>query len=265
MSVMRMLVVAASLLSVAISGIAIAQEEEAPVRAIGAGISAVAEPYRALEDDLRIIPVPLLFLDGGRFSISGTSASLRLYKNDMVEVAAMGAYRFNGYDADDSPVFEGMEDRNSTLEAGGWVALNLGDVFLTTYLTHDVLDEHGGFQLRGQAAYSWNPHVATNVTPSVGVLFQSEDMSDYYFGVRPDEALTIANFDGGTESFVRNAYAPGETMTPYVSLSIRQALSPKWAVFFSGRYEFLPDEVTESPLIDSDSRAFAGIALGRLF
>ncbi|WP_370337666.1 MipA/OmpV family protein [Parvularcula marina] len=259
----------AGALLAALSGLMISPafaQEETPTRAIGAGVGIVSEPYAELEDDYRLFPVPLLYLDGGRISVSGTSASLMVFKSDRWEAAATAEYRFNGYEADDSPVFEGMDDRSGTLEAGGWIAYNIDEtVYLTGYAVHDVLDEHGGFELRGQAAWSWNPHVATNVTPFLGVAFRSEELSDYYYGVLPGEAMTITNFNGGTGTFVRNAYAPGETLTPYAGISVRQALSSSWAVFFSARHEFLPDEVEDSPLVDDDGRSYAGLALGRLF
>ena len=250
----------------AFCGAAHAQEAEDPIRAIGGGIGIVAEPYMELDDDISFYPVPLLYLDGGRFSITGTTTSARVFKSDRWEVAAMADYRFGGYEADDSPVFVGMEDRNGTLELGGWVAFNIDEeIYLTAYAQQDVLDEHGGFELRGQAAWSINPHPATNITPSVGVSFRSEDLADYYYGVTEDEELLITDFAGSGEDYLRFAYAPGETMTPYIGISVRQALSRNWAVFLSAQHEFLPDEVEDSPIVDGDGRSFGGLTLGRLF
>ena len=247
-------------------GAAMAQDAADPLRAIGGGIGVVSEPYMELDDETSFYPVPLLYLDGGRFSVAGTTASVRLYKNDRWEFAAMADYRFGGYEAEDSPVFVGMEDRNGTLELGGWVAFNIDDqIYLTGYAQQDVLDEHGGFELRAQAAWSINPHRATNITPSVGFAFRSEDLADYYYGVTEDEELLITDFNGTGEDYLRYAYASGETVTPYAGISIRQALSPKWAVFVSARHEFLPDEVEDSPIVDGDGRTVGGVTLGRLF
>lgn len=247
------------------AGVAFAQED-APTSAVGAGVGVIAEPYAELDDDLVYYPVPVLNLFEGRLSLWGTTANVRLYQNENWEVAATGKYRVGGYDADDSPVFVGMEDREATVEAGGKVTYDIDDtIYLSLGATHDVLDEHGGFEVTGQASYALSPWKGAQVTPLVGVAFRSEDMSDYYYGVDDDEALVIADFAGSGEAYDRYAYAPGETMTPYMGISYRQAITRDWAVFLNARHEFLPDEVEDSPLVDDDGRTSAGIALARLF
>ena len=247
------------------AGVAFAQED-APTSAVGAGVGVIAEPYAELDDDLVYYPVPVLNLFEGRLSLWGTTANVRLYQNENWEVAATGKYRVGGYDADDSPVFVGMEDREATVEAGGKVTYDIDDtIYLSLGATHDVLDEHGGFEVTGQAPYALSPWKGAQVTPLVGVAFRSEDMSDYYYGVDDDEALVIADFAGSGEAYDRYAYAPGETMTPYMGISYRQAITRDWAVFLNARHEFLPDEVEDSQLVDDDGRTSAGIALARLF
>ncbi|WP_158305838.1 MipA/OmpV family protein [Parvularcula bermudensis] len=233
-----------------------------PRNAVGLGIGAVMEAYRDLDEDTRILPTPVLRLDGRRFSVSGTSASYSLLKGEKWEAAATLDYRFQGYDAEDSPIFQGMDDRDSTLEGGGWYSYKIGPAILTAYALTDLFDRHGGYELRGVAAYKVVDNRATKVTPYLGLSFQSEDLANYYYGVEADEAATLV-IDG--ESVTRAQYVPGETLTPFVGITARQALSRKWAIAATGRYEFLPDEVVDSPLTDADSRAFFALALARLF
>lgn len=257
------------LLALFLSGLtvsAIAQDKKKQHLVIGGGIGVINEPYAGLEDEGKLIPAPVLQLQGGKFSVTGTSANYSFIQSDRWEIATSVQYLFAGYEESDSPFFEGMDDRNGTVEAGGWLSYNIDSrIYLTAYAYHDLLDEHGGYEFRGQAAYSWNPHIATNVTPVVGVAFRSEELTDHYYGVEASEARTIPNFNGGADPFIRSAYAPGETVTPYVGVRMRQALSYEWAVFFSARQAFLPGEIKDSPIVDGEGRSYAGIALGRIF
>lgn len=246
--------------------VAYAQEDRGATLIAGGGIGANFEPYLALEDSATLVPVPVLAYQGKRFSFSGKSLSVRAAQFGKVEFSGLLDYRFQGYDADDSPALAGMDDRDGTLEAGVRADLDLGgQVDLSAQVMFDVLGNHGGYEVRGTASYTIGEGPATRVTPFVGVVLRSEDLANYYYGVDADEASIITDPALGAAPFNRFAYAPGETLSPVIGVSVRQALSPKWLVFGNASHEFLPAEVTDSPIVDSDSRTSVGIALARVF
>lgn len=251
---------------------AFAQEaggDDGGLRGIGIGVIVQTQPYLE-NDDTRVNVIPSLAYDKGRIWISGKQLGLILTDPDSDgpwELSALLDYRFQGYNADESPVFEGMEDRDGTLEAGAVLTYDMGAARILTQGRVDVLDGHGGFDLLAQAEYDWMPAQYTQIKPYIGISFRSEDHVDYYYGVREDEALVINNFAGGVDTFDRQAYAPGETVNPFIGIVARQALSRHLVVGIFAQHDFFPTEITDSPIIDPDvdGQTTVGIQFGKPF
>jgi outer membrane protein len=275
---MKSITVLSAALGLGMGGVAAAQQDEAPALVLGAGLGANFEPYAALDDAARLIPIPLVSYTRGRLSFSGKQLAVNVFETGPWQVAGILDYRFQGFEEGDSPVFAGMDDREGTLEAGGRVAYDMGPVTLRTQALFDTLGRHGGFEVEGTATYEWRRGRATSVSPYLGIVYQSEDFNDYYYGVRDDEAAAFADVDF-TDSgiYTRNAYAPGESINPFTGITVRQALSEQWIVFVTGNYTFLPDELKDSPLVQGDPelgsgdldgkayRASLGFAIARVF
>ena len=90
--------------------------------------------------------------------------------------------------------------------------------------------------------------------PGVSVAWQSEDMVDYYYGVRPGEALVG-----------RPAYSPGSAIIPEVSLLATHPVGERWEFFARAGHAWLPSEITNSPLVDQDGRLSVIVGLGYTF
>jgi len=115
---------------------------------------------------------------------------------------------------------------------------------------HDVSQTHEGFEISADYSYRWT-RGRFSVSPTIGLAYKSDDLSNYYWGVHPKEAgLTLAPYEaeGGIdwEAGIRTSY--------YLTKSVRLAISAD--------YERLHDSVATSPIVAEDHVIgyFAGVA-----
>lgn len=209
-------------------------------------------PYRQLDEDLLV--VPLVRYEGERVYLRGLRGGVVLAREEGFELGAFLQGRGDGYEAKDSPYLLGMDDREFSLDAGlaaSWRVPRVGQFEVS--LATDVLDRSGG----QEAEVSWTGLVRAagwQILPAVALKWQSSDMVDYYYGVRPDEALPG-----------RRAYSPGSAIFPELSVLATRPLGERWQLFARAGYTWLPSEVTDSPLVDQDGRTSVIVGLGYTF
>ena len=115
---------------------------------------------------------------------------------------------------------------------------------------HDVSGTHHGYELSADYSYRWTLG-RLSFSPSMGIAYKSDELSDYYWGVSHEEnALTLAEYhaDGGID------WNAGFRFSYYLTKSTRVALS--------ANYERLHDSVALSPIVKDDHVLgyFAGMA-----
>jgi MipA family protein len=120
-----------------------------------------------------------------------------------------------------------------TLFGGDWGQASL-------HAFHDVSDTHHGYEVAADYSYRLT-RGRLSLSPSVGVSWKSAALSDYYWGVHPDEAsLTLKAYEAhaglGWEAGLRANY--------YLTKSLRLAVS--------ANYERLQHSVAMSPLVSED-------------
>ena len=79
-----------------------------------------------------------------------------------------------------------------------------------------------------------------HVSTSVGAIWQSSEIINYYYGVTPPEADE------------RGPYTTDAAWTPLVSVDWNYQLTERWDVRFLANYRQLPDEIAASPLINDN-------------
>jgi MipA family protein len=245
---MNRLLFVSSLIALPIA--ASAQQHDASRWGIGAGAAAIDSPYAG--EDIRIRPIPLLSHEGERFFFRGPTGGYHFINTRTFSFDLIGAARFDGIDIEDLGIDElaargvdrrVLEDRDDQLDAG--LGLNwrgdFGEVQLRAVT--DVTDTSGGQEV--SLTYSYRVQMGLfTVTPQVGVSYLSEDLADYYYGIL-DEEVSRGAVD----------YKPGAAVTHHVAVNLMRPLGEHWALMGSVRYTLLPDEFTDSPLIESDSSA----------
>lgn len=207
-------------------------------------------PYRQADDDSLL--VPFVQYEGERVYFRGLNLGYRLNPGADIEVDVVARARLDGFEAEDSPVFAGMAERERSLELGAAARRSLGPGQIEFSAFADALDRSGGqeLDLAWRGDFGRGPF---RVLPELALRWQSADLVDYYFGVRASEATAA-----------RPAYRAGSALVPRAALNLRAPLNGAWSVFARLSYDRLPDAVTDSPLVDrsSERRLFLGLVYG---
>ena len=223
---------------------------------LGAGVVYRDKVYKGYDDDEKAQAIPLVLWENDTFFVRASSVGWKLVSNESWEVAAIGEFHGEGYDSSDSDFLEGMRDREQSFNGGAQLTYKFGNGFcLRGTWVADISNEHDGYQTRGEAFYV---HRAGNwaIRPSVGVVYTSDDYTDFYYGVQQNEAI----------AGVRDFYRPdGETSYRGSVVALWNPGGSKWQVVAGGIFDAYGDEIDDSPIVD-DSTMFTGfLALGYRF
>ncbi|MGL6017614.1 MAG: MipA/OmpV family protein [Gibbsiella quercinecans] len=209
--------------------------------ALGLSAGAAQSPYR--ETDPTVFPFPLISYDSDYLFFHGIKGGVHLWKDDVNQLDVFAAYdprQFRPKDSDDRRM-KLLDRRDSTAVAGVEYTLRTDFGHFNASVAGDVLDNSDG--ISANAAYLY-PIMLNDweLVPKVGVRWDSKDQNKYYFGVSQRESQRSG----------LAAYDPQDSFTPYAELALRYHVTPAWTTFVSARYEALPDEVKNSPMVDKD-------------
>lgn len=239
--------------------IAMAEDNPAPDRwAIGAGAALIASPYAG--EGERVRPFPLVFYNGERFFLRGISGGMHLYQTSKLTVDAVVSARLDGFDISDLGSAELaangaasslLSDRDDGVDLGARVTYRSTLGSFTLEGSRDVAGTSHGVELSLDYGYSWQLG-QTSLTASAGSSWLSSDLTHYYYGILDEEVSRGVA-----------AYAPGSVFVPHVGVTVTHALGEsKWQLLGSVDYQFLPDALQASPLIDRDRNGSGRVVLG---
>jgi outer membrane protein len=228
---------------------------------LGLGASVVDSPYAG--EGVRTRPLPYVTYEGDRLFWRADTVGVHLLATDGFVLDAIVSGRFDGVDRDDlgraalagnGVDLDRLVDRDDAADAGLAAQWRLGRNALAVRGVADVTGTSDGYELALDYTYRLSLG-RTTVIPGIGVKWLSEDLADYYYGVRASET-----FNGA-------AYAPGAAVVPAASVTFQRPLGGKWQVIGRLQYQHLPDELADSPLLerDTDGVAQAFIAVARGF
>lgn len=219
---------------------------------LGAGVAEYLNPQKGL--DAKTLAFPMISYTGDRLSFQFTTLSYRLASFGDVEINALASVRSQGYNSNDSDYLQGMKDREDTLDGG--LGLNWKGIRLS--ISHDMLSTHKG----SEVSLSYNHGFdlgKLQLSIGGGVNWQSKELTNYYYGVNTSEAkiLTVNN-----KTFFRIAYQVKSDCIPKANMFMRYALTDSWSLISGAEINFLPNNISDSPIVDSNISwgAFAGIA-----
>lgn len=205
---------------------------------VGVAVAAQQRPYAGSDTDVRTLP--FVQAQYGDFFVQGMTFGYTALREDDYKLALLGNVRLNRLRSDDLDPPLAIEDRDPTVEAGVGFSTRLGARFsLESFALADVLDKHGGYEvgLRLSRSSIVGDFV---LVPSVGVSWLSEDLTAYYYGLKPGEA----GFAAG--------YAPGDVFAPQAGLSSFYALAERWSLIGIVGTRYLGSDIGDSPLVDSE-------------
>ncbi len=214
-----------------------AAAQEAPGFSLGLGVGFSDSPYIG-EDDFEADVLPLINFRTERFELGTGGASYDVIQNGPLVVDVFVAPRFSALEDPDSDELDGI-DRDLTFDAGAGLgyAIRPG-TRVTASVRTEITDEHEGQELR-LALFQEVPNFPLRL--GAGVSFLSDDLASYLYGVEEDEARAG-----------RPAYDPDALAVPFLSLNSQVPLRNNISLFAGARMAFLPDEATDSPIVEDD-------------
>jgi outer membrane protein len=205
---------------------------------LGIGIVYSTSPYKG--DDDAVLPIPMIFYDSKTFFLKGLIAGYHIFEQDNLSLDLIAGVRADGYDNDDNDYLKGMDDRDWSIDGGIKVSHFDGWGTTSVSFVNDLLGKHDG----QEAILSYAKRFVENpwaVTPSGGILWQSSNLTDYYYGVKQDETQPG-----------RPAYSVGEAWNPFFQLDIKYQIDEQWSATAIFRYVWLYKEIQDSPIVSDD-------------
>ncbi len=219
-----------------------------------------------LSDDVPIVLDLDIAYFGKRFFFDNGDVGFTFVDNASATVSLMGRFRsdrvffgrtdtkFVSFDLAGAPLTEAVEivvpDRDYAIESGFELLSDGRWGFLQMSAFHDVSGTHEGFEIDanygiGFRSGNWY------IEPSVGVAYKSEDLNNYYWGVRPEESNAVLP-----------AYDAGDGFNTRARLRAAYYFSRNWSFAVSAEYERLSDDAAASPIVERRSVFgwFAGMA-----
>jgi len=215
---------------------------------LGAGLRFGVSPYKFVDsissdmNENNADLVPLYLYEGQYIFSQGTRAGVHLWKEN-IEFDALIQYRFDRLETDADEFYEGVNNRQQTLEGGftAKVKKNWGDLTLTWLA--DLQSRHNGYEIDLTYRYNWQNN-RWSVSPYISLIYQNEDLTQYYFEVTEQESRADLSI-----------YTPDSVVFSRIGLNTSYRLFDHWLLFANISFENLADEIQNSPLVDESSLA----------
>ena len=217
---------------------------------LGAGLRFGQDPYLAADnDDQRQLDlVPLYLYEGRYFFARGAAGGVHIVHNDSIEFNVLARYRFQKLDPDRNAFFDGLEEREQTLEGGVQFRIAQAWGQLTAEYLTDTLGRHNGQQ--AQVAYRYNFAAGRwSISPFISWTYQDSKLTNYYFGVSEAEATAE-----------RPEFSAGSSQWLGFGLNTAWHVSSRIVLFANVGFAGVDSDVLDSPLVEEDgfSQAFIG-------
>lgn len=227
------------------TNIAIAQEQSS--FGVGLALGHSESLYRDMDDKSGALPY--INYKNGNFFIRGLETGYFFFGDESsLQIGGLLRYRADGYDADDSDFMAGMDDRDNAVE-GGLIATypTMFGNFSVAALT-DLSNKHEGYQLSAD----WFKPISLSdkwiLTPKAGLSYHSDDLNNYYYGVKESEATAG-----------RAAYEAGAGFTYSAGLSLTYLINQQHRLILGMTYKGYDNEVTDSSIVDASSTFNTGL------
>jgi MipA family protein len=204
----------------------------------GPGTWITVEPYKGMHTT--VYPVPVVAAVRAPFYFFVDTAGCRVFSDSNMTFDLIGKIRTDGYDATRSDYFDGMHDRHMSFDVGGELGISGDWGNLYTRILTDALAQHEGQEFRVTYAKPFK-FEKSKISPFVGFALLSNNLADYYYGVRNDEARPG-----------RPAYEPGASVNWFVGLDANYQLNDRWTLFTKITYYWLDSNIRNSPIVNKD-------------
>lgn len=217
----------------------------------GLGLGISQEIYKGY--DYRVIPLPIIGYRGEDLSILGPFISYDAFEFSDIKIAIKSAPRFQGFDDSDSYVFENMDERKFSMDAGLGLSYQKKDWKIGLSGMFDVLGRSKGYEAKANISrvFRYGPLF---FEPSASFSYVDSNHVDYYYGVKANE----------TNEFIRQ-------YTGKSALNTTLGFSVSTPVFLGGFTQVVIDytlydaAITDSPLVEDDTNLGIRLLFSKFF
>ena len=218
-----------------------AQEEEARLEwGLGLGVIASPRPYEGTSAQL--FAVPVVNVKRGPWFFQGIRGGYEFVSTERFTASAFGQARFQGLEPEESSFLEGMATRSKSIDAGAEILFRGRPAGFRLAASTDVLGRSKGQELSAQITSGAPLGPRLLLLVGFGPRWESARRVDYYYGVRPDEALDF-----------RPAYAGASTVSWDLGISAFYRPSPRWRVFVLLNRTAYGGAIRQSPIVARES------------
>ncbi len=212
---------------------------------LGGGLRSGQSPYLASDNDeqRQADLVPLYLYEGKYLFARGVAGGLHIVNKNDYELNAFVRYRFQKLDPDRHEFYDGLEEREQTLDGGVQFAIKKAWGQLTAEWLTDTLGRHNGQEAALSYRYRFDAG-RWSISPYLRWSYQDKNLTDYYFGVSEDEALPG-----------RPEFSVGSSQ--WLALGVNTAWQATERIVFFGNVAFAgaDSDVMDSPLVEESGMA----------
>lgn len=217
---------------------------------VGAGVFGATSLYKG--DDNDIGAFPYLSLTWGRLTVSLLDGvEYTLVDTDTYTFGVNLGVR-GSPDYPKGALFDGLK-RDDAFEIGFDATADFGEFYAAADVSADVSSEHDGYEIGLDVGKEFQVGEVT-VDLSLGARYQDSKLSQYEYGVAQSE-VTAA----------RSRYAPGGVVIPHIEVAVTRQLNKSVTLGGFAGYEFLPSDVSDSPLVDASGVGSVGLFVMKTF
>jgi outer membrane scaffolding protein for murein synthesis (MipA/OmpV family) len=182
----------------------------------------------------------------GKLQIRGVDdVRLRLLQAGSFEFGPLAGYRF-GRDADDVTNVAGLDDVDGGLVLGAFGAYRTGPLAFSVSYHHQVTGEETGGLVRFGVEHASRLAPNIKLLTGIGANYATEAYMTAFFGT-PLHAP-----DAGFKDI-------------HVEATATIDLSDRWSLLLIGRYAHLIGDAADSPVVETESQLYGGLALSYKF
>ena len=152
---------------------------------------------------------------------------------------------------DEGTALNGIQERESTIEAGIELIYQFKDVDMHLRVMHDALARHKG----SIVSIDMSKPLFTKtmlIQPTLGVTYISSNTTDYYYGISAAEATVD-----------RPEYTAGSAWALSARVYVERPLSESWSIIGTASYSHASHEVHDSPIVNTPDAY--NVSLGALW
>jgi len=217
----------------------------------GIGLAVKSEIYK--DYDQRVTLLPILGYRGEKLSIFGPFVSYAMLQSGDVAFSIQAKPRFEGYDESDSDVFDGMDERKSSLDLGFGIEYARDDWKLKLSSLHDVLGRSNGSELSAGLSKVFRSG-SFFIEPGIGLSYLDSRYVDYYYGVKNSEVTSF-----------RPSYEGDDAINKNLGITVTTPAFFDGLTRFGFEHTWYDPDISDSPLTDEDTSLSFFFSYSRFF